>query len=84
MSYAAALGIVHRTPNAGADPPPGSRPTSGWLPAIRADPWRTPAGRIVGINAMIVGGLGFAVPTHLVERFVQSLIGRIGGGARAA
>jgi serine protease Do len=28
------------------------------------------AGRIVGINTMIVGGLGLAIPTSVVQRFV--------------
>jgi serine protease Do len=28
------------------------------------------AGRLVGINTMIVGGLGLAIPTSVVERFV--------------
>ena len=83
VAYAAALGIVHRAPS-------GERGPGGWLQAdIRlapgnsggplADAW----GRVVGINAMIVGGLGIAVPTHVVERFVNE-IERGRGGARAA
>jgi serine protease Do len=83
VAYAAALGIVHRAPN-------GERGPGGWLqadirlaPGNSGGPLADAAGRIVGINAMIVGGLGFAVPTHVVERFVRET-DRSRGGARAA
>ena len=84
VAYATALGVVHRTPTGAAGP-------AGWLHAdIRlapgnsggplADAW----GRVVGINAMIVGGLGIAVPTHVVEAFVAAVEASRGRGARAA
>jgi serine protease Do len=83
VAYAAALGLVHRAPTGGRGP-------AGWLqadirlaPGNSGGPLADASGGIVGINAMIVGGLGLAVPTHLVERFVHE-IGRVGGGARAA
>jgi hypothetical protein len=38
----------------------------------------------VGINAMIVGGLGIAVPTHVVEDFVRAAGSSQSGGERAA
>jgi serine protease Do len=83
VAYAAALGVVHRVPGGGRGP-------GGWLqadirlaPGNSGGPLADAAGRIVGINAMIVGGLGFAVPTHVVERFMHE-IDRVGGGARAA
>jgi serine protease Do len=80
---AAALGIVHRAPGATAGP-------AGWLhadirlaPGNSGGPLADGAGRVAGINAMIVGGLGIAVPTHLIEAFVHEIAdGR--GGARAA
>jgi len=83
VAYAAALGVVHRAPA----PAPGP---AGWLhadirlaPGNSGGPLADTAGRVVGINAMIAGGLGIAVPTHVVERFVRDLdAGR--PGARAA
>lgn len=85
VTYAAALGLVHR-------PPTGGRGPSAWLqadirlaPGNSGGPLADAAGRVVGINAMIVGGLGFAVPTHVVEHFLHEngRAGR-GTGARAA
>jgi serine protease Do len=83
VPYAAALGVVHRAPSDAPGPP-------GWLqadirlaPGNSGGPLADASGRIVGINAMIVGGLGIAVPTHVVERFVHE-IERGRGGARAA
>lgn len=83
VTYAAALGLVHR-------PPTGGRGPGGWLqadirlaPGNSGGPLADAGGRVVGINAMIVGGLGFAVPTHVVESFLNR-IGRAGGRARAA
>ena len=83
VAYATALGLVHR-------PPTGGRGPAAWLqadirlaPGNSGGPLADAGGRVVGINAMIVGGLGFAVPTHVVERFL-SRINRGGRGARAA
>jgi serine protease Do len=84
VPYAAALGVVHRVPS-GAEGP------GGWLhsdirlaPGNSGGPLADTAGRVVGINAMIAGGLGIAVPTHLVERFVHGMVASGRGGARAA
>jgi serine protease Do len=84
VAYAAALGVVHRAPS-------GARGPGGWLhadirlaPGNSGGPLADTAGRVVGINAMIVGGLGIAVPTHLVERFVHEIEAGSRGGARAA
>jgi serine protease Do len=83
VAYATALGIVHRAPGSGRGP-------AGWLqadirlaPGNSGGPLADASGRIVGINAMIVGGLGLAVPTHIVERFVQDAE-RARVGVRAA
>jgi len=83
VAYAAALGIVHRAPNGGRGPGAWLQADIRLAPGNSGGPLADAAGRIVGINAMIVGGLGFAVPTHVVERFVHE-IDRVGGGARAA
>jgi serine protease Do len=86
VAYAASLGVVHRAPSAARGP-------GGWLhadirlaPGNSGGPLADASGRVVGINAMIVGGLGIAVPTHLVEAFVHEVErdGRGSGGARAA
>jgi len=84
VAYAAALGVVHRTPS-------GARGPGGWLhadirlaPGNSGGPLADTAGRVVGINAMIVGGLGIAVPTHLVERFVHEIEAGGRAGVRAA
>ena len=86
VPYAAALGVVHRAPSSARGP-------GGWLqadirlaPGNSGGPLADAGGRVVGINAMIVNGLGIAVPTHLVERFVSDVRGkrRPDGGARAA
>jgi serine protease Do len=85
VPYAAALGVVHRAPG-------HERGPAGWLQAdIRLAPGNSGGpladadGRVVGLNAMIVGGLGIAVPTHVIERFLED-VARAGGrgGARAA
>jgi serine protease Do len=86
VAYASSLGVVHRAPS-------GARGPGGWLhadirlaPGNSGGPLADASGRVVGINAMIVGGLGIAVPTHLVEAFVHEIErdGRESGGARAA
>jgi serine protease Do len=83
VAYAAALGLVHR-------PPTGGRGPAAWLqadirlaPGNSGGPLADAAGRVVGVNAMIVGGLGFAVPTHVVESFLNRM-GRAGSRVRAA
>jgi serine protease Do len=86
VPYAAALGVVHRAPSAVGGP-------GGWLhadirlaPGNSGGPLADADGRIVGINAMIVNGLGIAVPTHVVERFVREAMNDrgLGGSVRAA
>jgi serine protease Do len=83
VANAAALGVVHRAPT--GEPGPG-----GWLhadirlaPGNSGGPLADAAGRVAGINAMIAGGLGIAVPTHVIEQFVHEVLTG-GGGARAA
>jgi serine protease Do len=84
VANAAALGVVHRAPTGAPGP-------AGWLhadirlaPGNSGGPLADAAGRVAGINAMIAGGLGIAVPTHVIEQFVHEVLAGGRGGARAA
>lgn len=84
VANAASLGVVHRAPNGAPGP-------AGWLhaairlvPGNSGGPIADARGRVAGINAMVVGGLGIAVPSHLVEQFVHEIGRGDRGGARAA
>ena len=84
VANAVSLGVVHRAPNGAPGP-------AGWLhAAIRLAPGNSGGpiadvrGRVAGISAMVAGGLGIAVPSHVVERFVHEIAGGGRGGARAA
>lgn len=70
----------------------GSRGVNGSVPIIRSDVLLAPgnsggplvntAGGVIGINTMIVGGdLGVAIPSHLVESFVNQALGERMGAA---
>lgn len=83
VAYAAALGLVHRPPTGGGGPGAWLQADIRLAPGNSGGPLADTAGRVVGINAMIVGGLGFAVPTHVVDGFLNQ-VGRAGRGARAA
>jgi serine protease Do len=68
---ALALGVLH---GLARDPHSGS---VRWVcadirlaPGNSGGPLANAAGRIVGINAMVVGGLGLAIPVSVVERFI--------------
>jgi serine protease Do len=71
VASALALGVLHAV---------ARDPRSGGVRWIGADirlapgnsggPLADAAGRVVGINTMIVGGLGLAIPTPVVQRFV--------------
>jgi serine protease Do len=63
------MGIIHTLPAAGHE----------WLQAdIRLAPGNSGGaladaqGRVIGINTMIVNGLGFAIPSHLIDRWLQA------------
>jgi serine protease Do len=73
---ALALGVLHARDAMG----PGRR---AWVradirlaPGNSGGPLADAEGRVVGVNAMIVGGLGYAVPSLAVQRFLRHAFAR--------
>jgi serine protease Do len=78
VTGALALGVLHAA----------ARSADDWItadirlaPGNSGGPLADAAGRIIGINSMIVGGLGVAVPTAAVARFLEA--GGLAGGKAA-
>jgi serine protease Do len=74
ISGALAMGIVHAVT---ARPGRGPR----WIfadvrlaPGNSGGPLADARGRIIGINSMIVNGMGLAIPTNVIERFLRERI----------
>jgi serine protease Do len=80
---ALAAGIVHAAGDAGPPPWLRGRGTSAPVRVVQADvrllpgnsggPLADAAGRVVGINAMVVGGLGVAIAVDEVAALVRAL-----------
>jgi serine protease Do len=80
LAGAVTVGILYAKP----------RPRAGMQAVLMADlrlapgnsggPLADAEGRVIGINAMVVGGLAVAVPSNAVARFIASLPGRAGTG----
>ncbi|HEX2780833.1 MAG TPA: trypsin-like peptidase domain-containing protein [Gemmatimonadaceae bacterium] len=71
MSNVVTVGIVHRLiahPRAAGHAWIGADITLA--PGNSGGPLADADGAVVGVNAMIVGGLGVAIPAHAVERFL--------------
>jgi serine protease Do len=82
ISGALAVGVLHAVVRDGDRSAGDAR----WLcadvrlaPGNSGGPLATVTGDVVGINSMVVGGLGLAIPAAIVERFVDRA-----RGARAA
>ena len=67
---ALSTGIVHALPHAD----PYIRSDVKLAPGNSGGPLATVSGDIVGINAMIVNGLGVAIASHVVEDFVRQAV----------
>lgn len=76
LAGAVVTGVVH------AASPRECRPRPGWIqadlrlaPGNSGGPLADAGGRVVGVNAMIAGGLALAVPSHVVQAFVMRFAG---------
>jgi serine protease Do len=66
---AVAVGVLHAAPRA-ADA--WVRADVRLLPGNSGGPLADTSGRVIGINSMVVSGLGHAVPVAAVERFLRA------------
>lgn len=71
VAGAASIGIVHA-----AGDGPLVRSDVRLAPGNSGGPLATVDGRVVGVNAMIVGGLGVAIASHVVECTLRELAAR--------
>jgi serine protease Do len=76
LARAVVAGVLH------AAPPLDSRSGSRWIqadlrlaPGNSGGPMADAGGRVIGVNAMIAGGLALAVPSHAVQAFVMRSTG---------
>jgi serine protease Do len=68
---ALSLGVLHAGSEAGGSRPRWIRADVRLAPGNSGGPLADVRGRVLGLNAMIVGGLGFAVPSTAVARFLR-------------
>lgn len=73
MTNVVTAGVVHGVighPDAAGDP--WIRADVRLAPGNSGGPLADADGAVIGVNAMIVGGLAYAVPAHVVERFLRA------------
>lgn len=70
VAGAIALGVVHVVEPGRSGRPRWIRADIRLAPGNSGGPLADARGRVIGINTMIVGGLGIAVPVTTVERFL--------------
>jgi serine protease Do len=73
---ALAMGVVHGVARDARNEPRWIVADVRLAPGNSGGPLVDAVGRLVGINSMVVNGLGVAVPSMLVERFVEQALAR--------
>ena len=81
VTHALALGVVHEAPDGAHGP--WLRANVRLAPGNSGGPLADARGRIVGVNAMIVNGLGVAVSIDAVRRLLRALEARRGASHAA-
>ena len=69
---ALSLGIVHEVAHAPDGSPSWIRTDVRLAPGNSGGPLADASGRVVGINTLIAGGLGHAIPATAIERFLRA------------
>lgn len=72
---AVVTGVVHAEPARGGDTPGWIQADLRLAPGNSGGPMADAGGRVIGVNAMIAGGLALAVPSHIVQAFVTRSTG---------
>jgi serine protease Do len=75
LAGAVVTGVVHTAPGAGCAGPGWIQADLRLAPGNSGGPMADAGGRVIGVNAMIAGGLALAVPSHLVQAFVMRCAG---------
>lgn len=68
---ALALGVVHQVARDESDTPRWIRADIRLAPGNSGGPLADAQGRVVGINTLVAGGLGYALPVNVVARFLE-------------
>lgn len=76
VTNALALGVVHHIVRENSGEPRWIAADIQLAPGNSGGPLVDAAGRVVGVNAMIVSGLGAAIPVEVIARFLRSTVGR--------
>lgn len=71
VPHALSLGVVHAVSRDRRGQPRHIAADVRLAPGNSGGPLVDATGRVVGINAMIVGGLGVAIPVNVVARVIQ-------------
>ncbi len=75
VTNALALGVVHRVVRDASGAPRWIAADIQLAPGNSGGPLVDATGRLVGLNAMIVSGLGAAIPVDVVAKFLRSTVG---------
>jgi len=70
---AMSVGVLHAVPNADESL---VRADIRLAPGNSGGPLATLDGTVVGVNSMIAGGLGIAIPAHVADRFAREVLSR--------